>query len=124
MFYFVFSRRKTIAFRRFNSMPVPMMSLSSTSDLEHEVQTATAQSTPQCADDIESAVMDMSTDTITVISSDMSSTGSNDSGNSRGSSGSMSPGSKRVFFIEENSSQDSGLQCDIDSRDAKDLVSL
>ena len=120
--YFLFCSRKTIAFRRFNSMPVPMMRLSPVEvDLEREKEVLTGQSTPHT--DIQRAhdVMDISGETLEDVSSDTHS--SYISSVSNHSEESVSP-RKATFFFDENSSQDSGVGFDRDSRDAKDLVSL
>ena len=120
--FYTFSKR-TIAFRRFNSMPVPMMRLSPAEvDLEREKEVLTVQSTPHA--DLQTACdrMDISRDMIDDLSSDSHSS-SYISPVSNHSEGSVSP-KKPTFFFDENSSQDSGVGFDRDSRDAKDLVSL
>ncbi|XP_045190090.2 M-phase inducer phosphatase 1-like [Mercenaria mercenaria] len=119
------SRRKTVAFRRFNSMPVPMMRLSP-ENMENEVLMAN-QSTPQSID-IESAtstccgLLNMSTDTPSDASSERHSSSENMSGSSTGSVASRS-GEKRATFYIDECSQDSGLEADrADSRDSKDSM--
>lgn len=88
-------KRKTIAFRRVNSMPVPMMRLSPEDlDVENNTALASTQST-----NIEGALtlnMDKN-----VSSRQMS--------------------RKATFYIDETSSQDSGLECDRDSQDANSM---
>ena len=65
--------------------------------------------------------MDISGDMLDEISSDTHS--SDMSAGSNHSTESTSP-RKTTFFFDENSSQDSGVGFDRDSRDAKDLVSM
>lgn len=118
-----FTKKKTIAFRRFNSMPVPMMRLSPVElDLEREKEVltahSTAQSTPHTHSEKAHDAMDISAETLDDISSDTHS--SDISPDSNHSEGSGSP-RKATFFFDENSSQDSGVGFDRDSRDAKDL---
>lgn len=111
--------KRKISLRRINSMPVPMMRLSPVElDLEREKK-VTAQSTPHTAN-LEKAhdIMDISSDLLDEISSDTHS--SDLSANSNHSTESTSP-RKATFFFDENSSQDSGVGFDRDSRDAKDL---
>lgn len=95
-------------------MPLPLMRLSPVAlDLEQEKEVITAQSTPQT--DIEKAhdMMDMSGDVLDEISSDPSPHSNHSTESPR----------KATFFFDENSSQDSGVGFDRDSRDSKDLVS-
>jgi len=130
-------RRKSVAFRRFNSMPIPRLALSPE---ETNVHTGN-QSTPQSVH-IESAALNMSID-----DSDNSSNagvGSTSASSSQGSevdsdlhhtsAGSTSSGSSsggrdgkvaQFYMGEESCSQDSGLEADrTDSRDStKDSVS-
>ncbi|XP_060566951.1 M-phase inducer phosphatase 1-like isoform X2 [Ruditapes philippinarum] len=115
-------RRKSIAFRRINSMPVPMMKFSP-ENIENNPLIAN-QSTPQSID-IESAtstccgLLNMSTDSPTDVSSDLQTSSENMSVGSDGS-GTSRNGRKATFYIDE-CSQDSGLEADrTDSRDSKD----
>lgn len=114
------TRRKSVALRRINSMPLPMMKLSLDS-MEDDVLTA-HQSTPQSIN-IESAaetsggLLDMSISTTDDISPGTLPIGHSTSLSSDGSGGSGEKTSK--FYIDE-SSQDSGLGVDRDSRDSKD----
>ena len=93
-------------------------------DLEREKEVltphSTAQSTPHTHSEKAHEVMDISAETLDDISSDTHS--SDVSPDSNHFEGSRSP-RKATFFFDENSSQDSGVGFDRDSRDAKDLVS-
>lgn len=115
-------RRKSVAIRRFNSMPLPMLKLNE-STMENHVHLG-HHSTPQ-AMDIESANMAVSPNSSTASDGSSISQTGDISGSSSGSSAMSSCEAKRAsFYMEESCSQDSGLGADrADSTDSKDLVS-
>lgn len=126
------TKRKSVAFRRFNSMPISRMTFDSPITTTTCRGLTATQSTPQFdAGDHDSAstahTMDLSGSTLTDISSDGDVSTSPGVGEATGSSeeGSslVSPGKRCLFYMEESCSQDSGLECDRgDSRDSlKDL---
>lgn len=120
-------RRKSLALRRFNSMPIAMGQLSPDT-MENNVLVG-HQSTPQTTD-IESASLNMSVNCSSATDASTESHTSDLGHVSCSSDGSEKSGSgcgmkKPLFYMEESCSQDSGLGVDrADSRDSKDVVCI
>ncbi|KAL4231733.1 M-phase inducer phosphatase 1 [Mactra antiquata] len=113
----VASRKKSVAYRRFNSMPVSTM-LFNQEDIENNAAVAN-QSTPQSTNVEQSALNNQKLMNISVDSTNYSVLHS--SSDSDRSSSSQSSEEKKVTFYIDDCSQDSGLGVDrTESRDSKD----